>query len=295
MSLEFVLPTVVGVALVGVMVLREWNLKPRTAVPLLTMVMAVAAAAAALVVFATAAGFLLGPARSSALTSWCRSIPLHHQVDPVTGVLSVAASAVMAARATRILRARRRVVRAANDGGRINVIEDEQRFAYAVPTRAGCVVVSTGLLESLSPMERRAVFAHERAHLRLRHHRYLLAAELSRSVLPFIRPLTRQLHHATERAADEAAVDAVAGERSIVATAIARAALGTPAIGTIPALGGGSVPRRLEALLWPEREARAGAMTSMVAACGGLVIVGAMLVQVHHFKGLLDHLCHGIG
>ena len=122
-----------------------------------------------------------------------------------------------------------------------------------------------------------AVFAHERAHLRLRHHRYLLAAELSRSVLPFIRPLTRQLHHATERAADEAAVDAVAGERSIVATAIARAALGTPAIGTIPALGGGSVPRRLEALLWPEREARAGAMTSMVAACGGLVIVGAML------------------
>lgn len=294
MSPEFVLPTAVGVALVGLMVLREWNLRHRMAVPLLTLVMAVAAAAAALVVFATAAGFILGPARVDMLPSWCRGIPLHHRVDPVTGVLSVVASAVVLARAMQVLRARRRVIRTAKDGGRINVIRDEQRFAYAVPTRAGCVVVSTGLLETLSPMERRAVFAHERAHLQLRHHRYLLAAELSRSVLPFVRPLTRQLRHATERAADEAAVDAVAGERSVVATAIARAALGRPTVGTIPALGGGSVPRRVEALLWPEREASASTTTSVIAIVGGAVVVGLTLVQLHHFKGLLDHLCHGI-
>ena len=52
-------------------------------------------------------------------------------------------------------------------------------IAFAVPGDPGCVVVSRGLLDRLEPRERKVVFAHERAHLRLGHHRYLHASEVA--------------------------------------------------------------------------------------------------------------------
>lgn len=292
MSLNFVLPTLIGVALIALMGRVEWRLRPSLSVPLLTAAMVAASGVVTLLVAATAMGFVLGRARSSALVEWCRAIPLHHEVGPVMGTIAVMALAATVFRCGRIMFARQQAVHSVRGSGRLEIVESKRCFAYAVPTSVGCVVVSTGLLAPLSRDERRAVFAHERAHLKLGHHRYLLAVELSQAVLPFLKPLGAQIRHATERAADEAAASVVA-DRHVVARAISAVAL-APGFSAVPSLGGGSVPRRVEALLWPHRELTAPAPVVTVAFAGVLVITAAAGVQLHHFASLLDHLCHGI-
>ncbi|MFJ8467653.1 M56 family metallopeptidase [Streptomyces swartbergensis] len=119
--------------------------------------------------------------------------------------------------------------------------------------RRGRVVVSTALLDRLRPAERRALFAHERAHLVARHDRFLLTVQLAARANPFLRPLRTAVAYTAERWADEEAARAV-GSRRTVARAIGTAALvsrGTPA----PTLAGlaapGPVPRRVAALLGP--------------------------------------------
>jgi Zn-dependent protease with chaperone function len=119
--------------------------------------------------------------------------------------------------------------------------------------RGGRVVVTTALLDRLRPAERRALFAHERAHLAARHDRFLLTVQLAARANPFLRPLRTAVAYTAERWADEEAARAI-GSRRTVARAIGTAALvsrGTPA----PTLAGlaapGPVPRRVAALLGP--------------------------------------------
>jgi len=292
MSAGFVLPTLIGAALIALMGRVEWRLRPSLSIPLLTAAMVAAAGVVTLIVTATALGFLLGPARSSALVEWCRAIPLHHEVGPVVGTIALIALFITTFRCGRIMLARWQAVHSVRKSGRLEIVESKRFFAYAVPTRVGCVVVSTGLLAPLSTDERRAVLAHERAHLRLGHHRYLLAVELSQAILPFLKPLGAQVRHATERAADEAAASVVA-DRHVVARAISAVAL-APGFGAVPSLGGGSVTRRVEALLWPHRELTAPAPVVAAAFAGVFAIAGAVGVQLHHFASLVDHLCHGV-
>ncbi len=290
MTAGFVLPTLVAVGLVCAMGLIDWRLRPRLALPVLLTSMVVAATGLLLVVSGAATGFVLGPARSTSLLEWCRVIPLHHRVPPVVGVASLATLATVGWRVSRVLRTRRHAIRSVDPDARISIIDRAEPVAHALPTRTGCVVVSTGLLAALAPAERRAVFAHERAHLRLGHHRHVLVGELCVAVLPPLRRLADQLRHATERAADEAAAAHV-NDRAVVARAIGLVALGPQLIG-VPGLGGGSVPRRVEALLWPDREDLAGKRVSAIAV-GMVVLAGlAVGVQLHHFGGLIDHLCN---
>ncbi|MEU8852039.1 M56 family metallopeptidase [Streptomyces sp. NPDC048564] len=136
----------------------------------------------------------------------------------------------------------------------VAVLPDEVPYAYALPGgRRDRVVVTTAMLSCLEPTERRALFAHERAHLAARHHRFLLAVQLTARANPFLRPLRTAVSYTTERWADEEAAQTV-GSRRAVACAIGKAALvsrGTP----IPTLAGfaapGPVPRRVAALLGP--------------------------------------------
>lgn len=69
--------------------------------------------------------------------------------------------------------------------------------------RGGRVVVTTALLDRLRPAERRALFAHERAHLAARHDRFLLAVQLAARANPFLRPLRTAVAYTAERWADE--------------------------------------------------------------------------------------------
>jgi Zn-dependent protease with chaperone function len=73
----------------------------------------------------------------------------------------------------------------------VAVLPDGAPYAYALPgghswrrggkgrRLSGRVVVTEGMLGCLEPAERRALFAHERAHLAARHHRFLLTVQLA--------------------------------------------------------------------------------------------------------------------
>ncbi|MFE7572304.1 M56 family metallopeptidase [Streptomyces sp. NPDC057539] len=159
----------------------------------------------------------------------------------------------------------------------VAVLDDEEPYAYALPGSPGRIVVSTGMLSCLDEAERRALLAHERAHLAGRHHRLLLAVQLAGCANPFLRPLRAAVMYGTERWADEEAAR-VTGDRRITARAVGKAALfsrrvTTPGLAAFAAAG--PVPRRVAALLgpvpprgsWPSALTRAG-MAACVAAAG---------------------------
>ncbi|MFJ5142241.1 M48 family metalloprotease [Streptomyces sp. NPDC088707] len=139
----------------------------------------------------------------------------------------------------------------------------------------GRVVVSTGMLAGLAPAERRALFAHERAHLAGRHHRHLLTVHLAARANPFLLPLRTAVSYTAERWADEEAAAEVGSRRS-VARAIGKAALLAPRApaAALPALTGGDagpVPRRVAALMRPAPAGRAwppvGTAVGLAAWC----------------------------
>src|SRR4051794_25883875 len=109
-------------------------------------------------------------------------------------------------------------------GSELAVIGDHSREAMALPGRPGRIVVGRSLLCELSPRERRVVLAHERAHLEHGHHWHRGAARLAAAANPMLRPVRGALAYATERAADEAAAEAV-GDRHEVARTVARVSL----------------------------------------------------------------------
>ncbi|MFC8432851.1 M56 family metallopeptidase [Streptomyces sp. NPDC057253] len=180
--------------------------------------------------------------------------------DEVAGQAAIPVLLAVAAVCARTLWRHRRTRRGAHRAlaglpdTQVAVLDDPLPYAYALPGGSrDRVVVTTALLAGLRPAERRALFAHERAHLAARHHRFLLVARLAADANPFLRPLRTAVSYTTERWADEEAAKAV-GDRRTVARAIGRAALiSRPA--PDPALAGfalpGPVPRRVAALLGP--------------------------------------------
>lgn len=163
------------------------------------------------------------------------------------------------------------------------ITPDDAADAYTVPGRPGRIVVSTGMLDVLDEPGRRALLAHEHAHLHGRHYLYATAARLAAAANPLVRPLAGAVDYAVERWADEDAAAAV-GDRRQVATAVARAAVAakhtrarrTPvlALGAVfsrgaglPLTGAGPVPRRVAALLAPAPR------TSLITLVAGLAVV----------------------
>ncbi|MFE2139668.1 M56 family metallopeptidase [Streptomyces sp. NPDC059466] len=188
--------------------------------------------------------------------------------DEIAGKAAIPALTLVLAVCARTLRRHHRIARGARralaglPASSVVVLPEDRPYAYALPGGPrDRVVVTTALLRGLDPAERRALFAHERAHLTGRHHRYLLAVRLAARANPFLRPLRTAVTYTTERWADEDAARSV-GSRRVVARAIGRAALRSGA-GTTPAPAGfsgfasaGPVPRRVAALLGPAPLAR---------------------------------------
>ncbi|MFE1290878.1 M56 family metallopeptidase [Streptomyces sp. NPDC058751] len=141
----------------------------------------------------------------------------------------------------------------------VAVLPDHRPYAYALPGGPrDRIVVSTAMPACLDSRERRALFAHERAHLTARHHRHLLLVRPAAGANPFLLPLRTAVEYTAERWADEEAAQDI-GSRKTVARAIGKAALvsrATPA----PTLAGfaapGPLPRRIAALLGPAPAAR---------------------------------------
>jgi Zn-dependent protease with chaperone function len=149
-------------------------------------------------------------------------------------------------------------------GEQMVVIADPAVDAYALPGRPATIVVTTGMLDALTPAERAVLIAHERAHASGCHFVFTTLARLAAAANPLLRPLAASVAYTVERWADEEAARAT-GSRTVAARAVATAALAAAAapprdrtavaLGALPRVvkgrGTGSVPRRVGALLAP--------------------------------------------
>ncbi len=231
---------------------------------------------------------------SGGFADWCRSLIGQNEVPTWLGLPSSVLLVTILARVAVRWRSLRRAARTLPGGDRITVVDQIEPFAMTTPGRSGRVIVSTGLMNALTPLERCAVIAHEEAHLDRRHDRYLLLADLASTAIPIVSPLNRLMCRSLERWADEVAADEV-GNRGIVARALeiaARSTVGLPALGS--AMGHAEVLARLEALDGP-------APINRVTFTGGVLIglsLGATALnlagtgfQFHRLLELLVHVC----
>lgn len=192
-------------------------------------------------------------------------------VPDAVAVLALGALGWAVVRLVRDLRLRADSVRRLQSAGApesgLVVADWDSPLAVAVPGHPGHILVTSGMLRVLGPEERRAVLAHERAHLSHRHHQAVCAVAAAAAINPLLVPVRTAVTYLVERWADEEAA-AVVDDRGLVARAVARAALAAsdsaPALG----IGGGVIVRRVSALRRPP------------AAGTGLLFLLAALVAV---------------
>ena len=156
----------------------------------------------------------------------------HNPVSLPIGILATVAVLVLA---TRFVRAAGRCLRSVRDayrvaaalpdtGSDLSVIDSGDPHAFAVPGRPGRIVVTTGLLRTLDAGQRRALLAHEQAHLQHRHYLHQCLARLTAAVNPLLYRLPTAIELSAERWADEDAAGVC--RRDVVADALTRAATG---------------------------------------------------------------------
>ncbi|MEN3307991.1 MAG: hypothetical protein V7603_4193 [Micromonosporaceae bacterium] len=156
--------------------------------------------------------------------------------DPVNDLVAITAVALLLVGLTRLVRSGLGRVRlhrelrrsCAHSRGPVVVLADQVPHAFAVPGGGGRVVVSQGMLTALRAAERRVLFAHERAHLREKHHWHSAAVAAAAALNPLLIPVRAASTHLCERCADESAAAEV-GDRGLAASSLARAALATAA------------------------------------------------------------------
>ncbi len=259
---------------------------------MLSTVLAAAGATTAfgiLILTSTSALAATGPI--STLVRWCPIIPLHHQVGTGVGVSATILSLAVIIRIRLVFTTRRQAI-AGTEGLGLSILQTDEPIAYAAPGSPGCIVVSQGLLAALSPQERKVLFAHERAHLRQHHASFLLVGALAVAVVPWLRPLVDQLRLATEQCADEAAAKEVGGDRDLVASAVARAALATSSYrGLVGSFGGSSIPTRVEALIGSPTQPRLIRRTMALTGTVVVLSIASGGLQLHHFAQVAEHIC----
>ena len=237
-------PFVASLLVAGLSRIASRRLWPRAAA------WAIAAAAFALSVSTVGALVVLAsplPARIPLVADLGRWNP--HAVashSPVPVLISLVALLALAGLACRLAAELKRLWHEARDAlsvtslGRdgLVIIEDPLPQAHAVGlgiTRRGRVIVSSALLALLDSDERNAVVAHERAHLHERHGLFLAVVRVAAAVNPIVVSMRDDLRFALERSADEAAAGAT--ERAVVASALAKTALGVLDRAVPPGLG----------------------------------------------------------
>ena len=213
--------------------LARW-LSPRTAAPALVIAAGLSAAASTWGLILLAATLLhqAPPVAERAATG------THLPSEPVPGLIAAAPGAVLAVgayRLTEVIKGRRATHRTLrglcepSEAAELVVIAASAPHAVAVPGRGGNhgrILVTSGMLAALDHDERAVLLAHERAHLRERHHWLRAVVDAAAAVNPLLRPARDTVAFLLERCADEAAADTV-GSRTLAARSLVRAALAT--------------------------------------------------------------------
>ncbi len=143
------------------------------------------------------------------------------------------------------------------------VLDDDSPAAYCLPRGRHRVVISAGALSRLSPGQLQAVLAHERAHLRGRHHLMLAAAAALARAFPAIPLLTRAATELAEMTADDAATRRHApADLAAALVTLASAGIRTTAL----TAGGPAASARIQRLLAPPPQPALPVRAARVAA-----------------------------
>ena len=144
----------------------------------------------------------LNSAEQGALPAWQGAVAL---LALVMVMVSLFRTLVTERRLQRRLQA---LITLSKGQGRFRRLHDTRAVALAVGGNEPAVLLSSGLLNSLNPHQRRIVLAHERAHLRHGDPRRNRLVVLLLAL--FVPPLAKRLRVIWENALEEAADDAVA-------------------------------------------------------------------------------------
>ncbi|MFJ9949479.1 M56 family metallopeptidase [Kitasatospora sp. NPDC091207] len=194
---------------------------------------------------------------------------------PAVAALALGAAAVpLGVRAARLRRRHRAVldVVAVRDRRRDALVLDDARPAvYCLPGRRARVVVSRGAVDLLDERQLTAALAHERGHIRGRHHLVRLAVDTFAMVLgrlPLARTGRAEVALLLEMAADDAAL--TAATRTELASALCLLAtggpVGGPTGGPVFAAASTGVLARVQRLGRPATDTRTWASASRAAA-----------------------------
>ncbi|MQA26418.1 MAG: M48 family metalloprotease [Micromonosporaceae bacterium] len=160
------------------------------------------------------------------------------------------------------------------------VVPCEAAAAYCLPGGHGRIVLTTGALDVLDPGQLTGVLAHERAHLRGRHHLAVgVAVALARAFpgVPVFRHAADQIPQLLEMLADDAAVRH--GDRGAHAAALVALAARGGAPARALAAGGPEALARVRRLVAPRRPfgpvRRAAALIGVVALIALPIVVAA--------------------
>jgi Zn-dependent protease with chaperone function len=284
-SLAF--PLLVTLAVAAIATSAHRRLPPHVAARFVTGALVLVVLAALPTALVVALAFLAHTPVVGSGFRWCAQVMgLHASVPAWIGLPVVGLVGVGVVRTARLLRQHRALRR--DDAHPVQVAHSHLPYAVTLPGRAGQIVISTAMVELLDDDEQRIVIAHEEAHARFRHDRYLLTAELAAAALPPLRPLARRVTFSIERWADEAAA-AVCGDRRLVAVTLGKVALQShPAI--VAGFAGLGVPARMGALLEPPVEHPH--RSQIVALWSSLAVTATFGVyQLHHLERMLTALC----
>lgn len=178
------------------------------------------------------------------------------------------------------------------DPGGFMVLEHPVPLIYCLPGRARTVVVTTGARKALSPTELESALAHERSHLRARHHLALsLSTALAKS-FPLVSLFSlahQQIQTLVEMQADDAATSAH-GRRAMASALLTLGGQLRPdSVQSTGGSPGARVRRLLEPAsstgLWRQRVLVGAATTALLAAPIGLALMPAV-------AGPDDACCH---
>ncbi|HET6394255.1 MAG TPA: M56 family metallopeptidase [Blastococcus sp.] len=216
----------------------------------------------------------------------------------LAGVLAFELLGVLVLSWVRTARTRRRhrellelVVRPSAELPDTRLLEHPAPVAFCIPGARPLLVLSSGMVAELDGDQLAAVVAHERAHLRERHHLLLLPFVAWEAALPVL-PAAGRAHAAVrelvEMRADDVALHSLSGTapRRTLARAIVAAAGGAGGAG-VPtgalAISGSVTGARVVRLLEPPDPLPAAARWTALAAAGLLLLVPTALLLLPAF------------
>ncbi len=173
----------------------------------------------------------------------------------------------------------------------VTVVEHAAPAAYCLPGPGARVVLTSSALAALAPCQLAAVLAHERAHLRGRHHWVLAGADAAARAFPRV-PLfavgREQVGRLVEMLADDRA-SRTHDRLDIAAALITLGRGGAPAAAL--AASGASAPDRVRRLLGPARPLRQPAVAAAALLAAAISVTPLVVAAAPAVAAVNQNLC----